>query len=382
MVSRRSAALTFLGSVSLSVGGCSSSSPSSQKSCAASDLIVATSDGTSSAICAVRHGFPPSVFQGADLSGDPALAVSGGRVFFIARTLDTLFELNSSCGEPIRKIVLPPFNGRTGSTNPQDVATLADGTLFVPRYNTGTVAVMNEKGELEQEIDLTSYDIDGNPEASAAHTFNLAGVPKVFVALERLQIQENNFLLPVRESWMVRIDAQSRAVEATFPLAGRNPFNSIVESNDSFFLAEPGNFLAIGEPFAGIERFNPNTGETAIVVSEETIGGSVSEVAVSGNCGAAIVADAIPEKNNTALAFFNASTGQVTISYNASPLRTDGFNLRGLAFRGNTLFAGDRTRSASGYPIHEIEIDAACAPTMKPDSLFVPQMPVSVRNAL
>jgi len=365
----------------LLASGCAEDSPSGGSECRPAELIVATSDGTSSAICAVRHGESPVVFQGADLGGDPSLAISSGRAFLVARSLDTLFELNPICGSPTQKFILPPVANHSGSTNPQDVAAIADGTLFVPRYNTGTLAVLSKEGDLEQEIDLRQFDLDGNPEASAVRTIDVAGVPKVFVALERLQIQTNGFLLPVRESWMLRLDARTRTVEASIPLAGRNPFNSIVEANGIFFLAEPGNFLEVGEPFAGIERFDPAASQTAILVTEQALGGSVSEVAVSGGCGAAIVADASPEKNNTALAFFEASTGRVTVPYSASPIRTDGFQLRGLAFHGSTLYVGDRTRAANGYPIHEFEIDSACAPKQSVDSLFVPQMPISIRAA-
>ena len=283
--------MPLLGATALAAFACSEEAePGQTGTCAAADLIVAMSDGTSSAVAGVREGSPLQLFQGADFGGDPALAMSGSRAFLIARTLDTIFELNPAGACPERKIPLPPINGVTGSTNPWDVAALPDGTLFVPRYNRGTLAVVRADGSLEEDIDLSGYDIDGNPEPSATRLITLNGRPKLFVALERLERQSNNFLLPVRESWMLRIDAPTRSVEATIPLAGRNPFNAIVESENVFFLAEPGDFQQIGEPFAGIERFDPVASTTALFVSESDLGGSASEVAVMGECGAAIVA--------------------------------------------------------------------------------------------
>ncbi len=370
------------GVATLASVACSEDTPNeAASSCAPADLIVAMSDGTSSSVAGVREGKAPQLFQGADLGGDPSLSVTGSRVFLLARTLDTLFELNPSGGCPEKKIPLPPISGFTGSTNPWDVAALDDGTLFVPRYNKGSLAVLRPDGTLKSEIDLSTYDVDGNPEASAVRITDVNGTPKLFVTLERLERQSNGFLLPVRESWMLRIDALSRAIEATIPLAGRNPFNAIVASENIFYLAEPGNFYVIGEPFAGIERFDPLRSETRMLVGETDLGGSVSEVAISASCGAAIVADA-SDKNATALAFFDPASGTVKVSYATSPLKTADFDLRGLAFRGSRLYVGDRTRTDAGYPIHQIDLSPSCEPTLLPDTLFVPQKPITVRAAI
>jgi hypothetical protein len=180
---------------------------------------------------------------------------------------------------------------------------------------------------------------------------------------------------------MLRIDVATRTVEGKTELAGRNPFGSMNADGGALWLAAPGNFNVAGEPAAGIERFDPATSTTRLVASEIDLGASVVEVAVTGACGAAILADARKDINATSLAAFDAKTGAVLARAVLGPSETFDAGYRGLAWveGGRALLVGDRKRAASGYPVHRLERDDACNLQMSPDTIFVGQKPVGVR---
>ena len=67
------------------------------------------------------------------------------------------------------------------------------------------------------EIDLSTYDGDGNPNASAIRILNVAGASKAFVALERLD--DRDMLRSKQPSWMLQVDVGSRTPEETKELA-------------------------------------------------------------------------------------------------------------------------------------------------------------------
>src|SRR5208282_1485650 len=109
-------------------------------------------------------------------------------------------------------------------------------------------------------------------------------------------------------------DTATQTVDEQWTLAGWNPFGLMVELNGVLWLAEPRNFNAINEPFAGVERFDTQAGTTALLVTETELGGSVAEVAVTAGCGVAIVADP-SAKNLTALVSFDPDSGAVLTSW-------------------------------------------------------------------
>lgn len=180
---------------------------------------------------------------------------------------------------------------------------------------------------------------------------------------------------------MLRIDVATRAIEADIELAGRNPFNTMAELDGALFLAEPGNFDADDEPFAGIERFETSTSTTRLLVAEKDLGGSVAEVAVADGCGAAIVAGPQPNVNPTSLVTFDPVTGRVLTTARAPVLGpTPGYHFQGLAWRDGSLYVGDRRRSAEGYPIHVMQRKPGeCAFVEAARQLFVPLPPVALR---
>jgi hypothetical protein len=356
-------------------------------SCAAFSTRWAATDYSSSAVGALSLAGAIASHTGVDLGADPALAASRGRDFVVARDRDLVFELDPACGTPNPPIDVHPTS-QTGSANPQDVAVASDGSLWIPFYNLPLLAVFDAAGNVTRRIDLSAYDGDGNPDASRIAIVDTPAGEKAFVTLERLTLS-----LPEQPSWMLRVDVATGAVETHVELAGRNPFGMFVDG-PVLWLADPGNFEAVGEPLAGVERFDTATSTTALVALEANLGGSVDEVAVSGTCGVAIVADPTTV-NATRLATFNAVTGAAIATGAASPLATDGFDLSGLAWAqnpggsaesdggaaptaGGVLLVGDKRRLAAGYPVHIFDATSTCALTERPMSVFLPLPPVAL----
>lgn len=381
---RRSAALSGLVLASLSSGACGSDSPATVAvNCDGVELLVAASDYSESMLCGAptRCERGPSTVS-PELGKDPQLSISGGRAFFLARDNDRIYEVDPVCGYATDRYSIE-IEGARGLTNPQDVAVAADGSLFVTLFNVPRVAIM-KGGKVDGTIDLSTYDrLDGNPQANAIRIVDVGGVPKAFVTLGVLDDSDGQrFFTSKRPSLMLRIDVASRKVEASIELAGRNPFNTMAQQGDLLFFAEPGNFDSDTDDFAGIERFDTATSTTRLLVRERDLGGSVSEVAVTDACGVAIVAGLAPA-NPTALVTFDPASGQVLASIRAPLLGpTSGYDLQGLAWRGNSLFVGDRRRGGAGYPVHVFDRDpGTCNLRPATRTIAVPQRPVALRPA-
>jgi hypothetical protein len=350
--------------------------------CSGVELIVAAGNYESSTVC----GAPGCVKQdgvttGIDLGVDPILSESNGRAFFLARDNDKIFELDPSCGTPQRSFKLeglarPGLDGKPMPANPHDVAAAPDGTLIVPLYTAGKLAFIAPDRTVTP-LDLAPYDADGNPQPESIRIVPVGGVPKAFVALERLDDSDQE--LPSRQSsQMLRIDVATRAVEAVIEFKGRNPFNTMAEHAGAIFLAMPGDMFAAGDAFAGIERFETSTGETRLIVQESDLDGSVIEVAVTDGCGAAIVAGPETNVNPTSVITFNPDTGQI-----GGPIigPTAGFDLQGLAWKGNTLYVGDRRQTPDGFAVHVFERRDGCTLADTGRTLLLPDRPIALRAA-
>lgn len=339
--------------------------------CPQREIVVAASDYSSS-----RVGGAPASAQdfatGLDLGKDPALAGSAGRVFFLARDDDLVFELDPACGTPIGRFSVHELAPKTRPANPHDVAVAPDGTLFVALYDAAAIALVKD-GAVTGKIDLAPFDPDGNPQAES---IRIVG-DKAYVALERLD--DHDFPKSKQASQMLRIDVATRAPEGTIDLVGRDPFGTMAEWGGALYLAEPGSFDAADDALAGIERFDTKTGTTALLATEKDLGGSVAEVAVTDGCGAAIVAGPQKDVNPTALVSFDPTTGRITGRGVLGP--TPGYDLQGLAWRDGTLYVGDRRADSGGYRVHVFDHDDGCILHESPRTIELPQRPVALRPA-
>ncbi len=363
--------------VVLGLGACTEAEPA--PACTPQELVVVASDYASSGVGGLA-GTRCDLKFGADLGKDPLLVRSRGRTFLLARGINDLaVELDGSCGFPISKRSIAS-EGAVGSSNPQDLAVTEAGALWVPKFFRPEITIVSPDGRAPtsaDRIDLSSYDADGNPNASAIRILTVGGREKAFVALERLD-NRDPALPATQTALLLRIDVATRATERVSELAGRNPFGLMVEADGALYLAAPGSFNRTGEPDAGIVRYEPETGTSRLVVGESALGGSVVQIAIDGTCGAAIVADPTPDVNRTAVVLFDASTGAALQTY-AAPLYgpTTGYDLQGLAFTETTLFVGDRRRGDGGYPVHRFPRLAGCRVGSEGEPARMSQKPVA-----
>jgi hypothetical protein len=156
----------------------------------------------------------------------------------------------------------------------------------------------------------------------------------------------------------------------------------MAQLGNALFLAEPGTFDAADETGAGIERFDTATSTTHLLVHEKDLGGSVSEIALTDGCGAAIVAGPQANVNPTAVVTFDPASGRVLTTAQAPAFGpTEGYDLFGLAWRGKTLYVGDRRRGPTGYPVHVLERSDDCQLTDTGRTIMLERAPVALRPA-
>ena len=350
--------------------------------CPDAQLLVSLSDLDSSVACYAPGCVEDEKTTGLFLGGDPMLVASNDRVFWLSRDQDIVFELEPTCGRFRGKTSLQEFKPATANANPHDVAAAKDGTLLIALYNTPKLVFMKDGKVDGAPVDLSSYDEDGNPQAESVRVVDVGGREKAFVALERLDDRSKPALQSTRASQMLRIDVATRNVEGTTELAGRNPFNPMEQLGGFLFLAEPGNFNAADDTQAGIERFDTQTLETKLLVTEQALGGSVTEIAIREGCGVAIVAGPQQDVNPTALVTFDPATGAVLHSFAAPVLGpTAGFDLQGLAWQGSTLWVGDRRAVQNQYNVHELTLTGTCELTETGRAIEVPRAPIALLPA-
>lgn len=230
---------------------CSNPEAAPAPTCGDVALLVAASDYSSSVVCGAPVCTKGPGTSGSDLGTDPQLASTNGRAFFLARSEDTLFELDPRCGSVTARFGVAQVMrelGRPGRANPHDAAAAPDGSVFVALYNVPKIAVL-KGGVLERTINLSVYDADGNPQAESIRIVDVAGASKAFVALERLD--DDASLRSTRTSLMLRIDVARREVEGVFELAARNPFNPMSEQGGASFSPRRGTSTTRTRPRPG-----------------------------------------------------------------------------------------------------------------------------------
>ena len=100
---------------------------------------------------------------------------------------------------------------------------------------------------------------------------------------------------------------------------------------------------------------------------------------MTDGCAVAVVAGPEPNLNPTSVVAFDPDDGAVRQTV-LGP--TPGYDLQGLAWRGATLYVGDRRRGPGGYPIHVFErTDDRCGLRPVDRDLALPAPPVALRAA-
>jgi hypothetical protein len=207
----------------------------------------------------------------------------------------------------------------------------------------------------------------------------VGGSAKAFVTLGRLD-NHDPLLRSKQPSSAVRIDVATGTIEGSIELQGRNPFSVMLAHEGGLWMALPGVFDAADESIAGIERLDPATFTSRLVVREHDLGGSVTALAFAAGCGAAIVADPTPAVNATSVVTFDPESGAVLASAHAPILATAGYDLWALTWKDDVLLVGDRRRTGSGYPVHAFRREGKCDLRALPDTIFLSAPPVAIRG--
>jgi hypothetical protein len=339
-------------------------SPAPRAACPAG-VLVATSDyGTASEVGVLPLDGAPAVLVPSLLLGaDPALASSAGRHFFIERDDDeNIYEIDK-CGYAIATYA--SADPSENQTDPQDVAVASDGSLWVARLFSGAALVI---GTTRSEVDLSSADADGIPNMSAVRIAN----GRAFIALDRLDDHDPN-LVAKQPAAMAVVDVATHTLERVVELPARNPIGAMPQIGDTLWLATAGDIELDHEQDAGIVTFSTATLESALLVPESAIGGSVSAVVIDDHCGVAIAFDAVPNVNHTFLIAFDTS-GVIVQATAFRP--TLGFDLAGLVWSNGKLIVGDRRLVDGAYAVHTFTRDATCMLTQS-DDLALPMAPVA-----
>ena len=194
---------------------------------------------------------------------------------------------------------------------------------------------------------------------------NVGGVEKAFVTLERLDDQKEpdgiSFRVCLRQSYESCRDEERRGGgHARGPRSVRR--DRRVERR--FFSRCARQFRFGRGDRRGGRAIRSGLVHDDVFLKESDLGASVTEVAVNGACGAAIVAGPTHDVNATSLVTFDADHGTAYTTASNAVLSTAGFELSGLSWRGDTLFVGDRRAGAGGkYTIHVFDRSGACTLT-------------------
>ena len=98
------------------LGACGAQSAPHGAACGSSDAIWISSDYSSSAVGSFSFSGAVSSTVGAvDLGGDPVLATSRGRAFYVARDLDAVFELDPRLRSAHHEVRRAPPGGGSNS---------------------------------------------------------------------------------------------------------------------------------------------------------------------------------------------------------------------------------------------------------------------------
>ena len=231
------------------------------------------------------------------------------------------------------------------------------------------------------DLDLSGYDVDGRANASSAVQATVDGALKIILSLGRLDDTlplEEMRVPPKAPGLLVRFDAATHAADLQHELIGWNPFGQATVVGPLLLFTMAGFIDAADETSAGLELYDPARNASRLVITERDLGGSLSQVAVQGSCGAAIVFGPEPTVNPTSLVTFRLadSLDAVSAVLARGVLTTPGYDLQGLAWQGDTLYVGDRRPLGAGYAVHTYQRDASCTLHVGAD-IVVPQQPVA-----
>jgi DNA-binding beta-propeller fold protein YncE len=205
-------------------------------------------------------------------SSDPVLRAFGDRLYVVNRFgADNVTIVDRATEQLVAQL-------STGAgSNPQDVAVKGD-LLYVAALGVGAVLVLDagDPAAAPARIDLSAYDVDGNPDAGSVW---LVG-DRLFVTLSLFDAGFDS-----RGGKVVVIDTTTNAIEADFDLVHANPFSLLTPTPVDGALG--GDLLVTTTDFAGtgcIERIATEApGSHGCLIEESALGGYASRLGASSD---------------------------------------------------------------------------------------------------
>lgn len=271
------------------------------------------------------------------------------RLFLVGSSNGLLTEISSS-GAILSQ---HPLTDDAKPVDPLDVAIAPDGALWVTRYFSRSLVVLEPDGARRTTIDLSSHAPEDGPVTRAPGMSAIAIVgDEVFVALRRL---DGASARPTNPSQVVILDAATGAERATVELPLSDP--------SDHFVVEPSDAGArlwiscIGAPFTrddvpyGLVAIDAATHEATRVLDLRKQGVFVSDFAIGGpHDGYATIARYLDRDNPSMVARFDPETGAFDAPWMSMPT----YALRGLSLDGSVLLVADWDAHGPGIEVFDV----------------------------
>jgi hypothetical protein len=254
-------------------------------------------------------------------------------------------------------------------TNPKDIAFISPDKIFVSRYNSNDLLIMDPgTGVHLGTIDLSQF-ADGDGFCEMDHMIMKDGI--LFVSIQR--IDRNNYWMPVGDSYVAVVDAAadtlidvdpgSPGVQA-IPLTASNPFTDLKFAADGYtILVACAGLWGLAD--GGIEMIDPVTmASQGFMITEAAAGGDINEFEIlSADKGYMIIAT---PSFTTAIVPFDPSTGTAGPPIYSPP----GWVLNDIEISPDgELFVADQTETAPGIRIWDTATDTQITSTPKSTGL-------------
>jgi hypothetical protein len=212
---------------------------------------------------------------------DPMIRRAGGELFVVNRSDGNNVTILDAATFAVKEQLA------TGAgSNPQDVAVHGD-QLFLPAFDAEGVVVVTRGTGARSTIDLSALDPDGHPNCVSAYTVG----DEIYVVCELL----DGSYKPRGPGRVAVIDAASRAVKTTFPLAGANPVGALEQLPAGVLggdLVIPTAENIIGDPTIGcVERIQTGAAprSNGCLVTNQALGGYAARLDVQLRFGTPIL---------------------------------------------------------------------------------------------
>jgi hypothetical protein len=277
---------------------------------------------------------------------DPTTGAS--RYFLVQATLERLLEIDRA-GHVVAKF---PVGDGGPWTDPQDVALASDGAMWVTRYGSKSVAVLEPDGRPRCSVDLSPFAPADGPKTKAPGMSAIAIVNKTaYVALRRLDALAN----PIEDSTVVAIDTTGCGPAKAFvTLPARNPWQRFVVAGTSTAPELWVNCIAgpLSTPKirgGALVKIDLATAKASIAFSEDAAGGFVDSFDLVDDHTAFAIVASYTDPNPTTLIRFDPTTGARDASFRS--VTTTGYTLWSVAKASSVILLADRREESPGIRI-------------------------------